>query len=65
MALYSGIDLHGNNNVTLLLDAHDQVIIAGHPRATRSVPSGYYRCGGRIDLQLVLACSDSTGFSVK
>jgi transposase len=26
MALYSGIDLHGNNNVTLLLDEHDRVI---------------------------------------
>ena len=26
MPLYSGIDLHGNNNVTLLLDGHDRVI---------------------------------------
>jgi transposase len=26
MALYSGIDLHGNNNVTLLLDEHNRVI---------------------------------------
>ena len=26
MALYSGIDLHGNNNVTLLLDEYDRVI---------------------------------------
>ena len=26
MALYSRIDLHGNNNVTLLLDEHDRVI---------------------------------------
>lgn len=26
MALYSGIDLHGNNNVTLLLDDQDRVI---------------------------------------
>jgi transposase len=26
MALYSGIDLHGNNNVVVLLDDHDRVI---------------------------------------
>jgi hypothetical protein len=26
MALYSGIDLHGNNNVTLLLDDYDRMI---------------------------------------
>jgi transposase len=25
MALYGGIDLHSNNNVTLLLDAQDRV----------------------------------------
>ena len=26
MALYSGIDLHGNNNVTLVMDEHDRVL---------------------------------------
>ena len=26
MPLYSAIDLHGNNNVTIVIDAHDQVV---------------------------------------
>ena len=26
MPLYSAIDLHGNNNVTIVIDEHDQVV---------------------------------------
>ncbi|MDH3603214.1 MAG: transposase [Candidatus Tectomicrobia bacterium] len=36
MSLYGAIDLHGNNNVTMLIDEHDQVIY--QKRLTNHLP---------------------------
>ena len=62
MKLYGAIDLHSNNNVTVLIDEQDQVVY--QKRLPNELPliteqlSGYRDraprdCGG-VDLQLVL-----------
>ena len=63
MKLYGAIDLHSNNNVTVLIDEQDQVVY--QKRLPNDLPliaqqlSGYQdraprHCRG-VDLQLVLA----------
>ena len=59
MKLYGAIDLHSNNNVTVLIDEQDQVVY--QKRLPNDLPliaqqlSGYRdRLHGIVDLQLVL-----------
>ena len=63
MKLYGAIDLHSNNNVTVLINKQDQVVY--QKRLPNDLPliaqqlSGYRECAPthcrRTDLQLVLA----------
>ena len=62
MKLYGAIDLHSNNNVTVLIDEQDQVVYQKRlpndlpliPSSSRAIGSASRHCRG-VDLQLVLA----------
>ena len=63
MKLYGAIDLHSNNNVTVVIDEQDRVVfqkrlpndLALIAQATRSLQAVASRHRGGVDLQLVLA----------